>query len=89
MYFLATVNVRFKKSVLEPQGAAVLLSVKDGKKENYKKAFQKIRIGKLIELNLEADSKEKALELVDKLTEDLLYNPVMEVKEVSIIEIEK
>ncbi len=80
MHFLGTVVVRFKKSVLEPQGQAVLLSLK----ENHVKGVENVRVGKFIEVKLEASSEEEAEKQLQEIAELLLYNPVMEVCELSV-----
>ena len=85
MHFKAHVTVKFKESVLEPQGQAIMLTAKDkGKKE-----ILNVRVGKYIELDLEADSKEKAFRQAKEFTEEILYNPVMERYHISIDSLEK
>jgi len=63
-----------KQAVLDPQGAAV---------ENSLKALgydrvSGVRVGKYIELNLEADSREEAALKVEEMSRRLLSNPVIE-----------
>ena len=82
MHFIAAINVRFKKSVLEPQGAAIQLALE----ETGHKGIGLIRVGKHIEIDVEADSEEDALKKIESISEELLYNPVMEVCEISISE---
>ena len=82
MHYLATVSVRFKKSVLEPQGKAIELSLK----ETGHSGLGMIRVGKLIEIDVESNSIESARKTVEKVSEELLYNPVMEICDINIAE---
>mgnify|MGYP000113659004 FL=1 len=54
--YTATATVRFKKSVLEPQGKAIQLSLA----EKGSHEFTLVRVGKYIEVELEAASLEAA-----------------------------
>ncbi|MDH5527515.1 MAG: phosphoribosylformylglycinamidine synthase subunit PurS [Nitrospirota bacterium] len=70
----ATVTVTFKNGVLEPQGKAVLHSLHTlgfGGVNN-------VRVGKLIELDLEDGDQGKAHEQVTRMCEELLASPVIE-----------
>jgi len=71
----ATVYVRLKKEVLDPQGDAVkralsrlgFAGVKD------------VRVGKLIEIELEGETDSaKVRETLNKMSEEMLANPVIE-----------
>ncbi|MEO6456384.1 MAG: phosphoribosylformylglycinamidine synthase subunit PurS [Ginsengibacter sp.] len=74
MIFTAEIKVMPLKELLDPQGKAVLsglgnlgiISVND------------IRIGKHIQLQIEADSKEDASLIAEDSAKKLLANPVME-----------
>lgn len=72
--FKATVTVMFKKSVLDPQGAAVERALKSYGQSG----LESVRVGKVIELVLdgkdEAAVEAQAAEWADKL----LANPIME-----------
>ena len=81
--FVVEVLVRFKPSIVEPQGKAVLLTAQDLGWKN----VEKIRIGKLIEIFLQASSLEEVKEEIQKLADKLLYNPVIE--EYRILSIEE
>ncbi|MFQ5508285.1 MAG: phosphoribosylformylglycinamidine synthase subunit PurS [Leptospirillia bacterium] len=76
----ATVTVTFKNGVLEPQGKAVLGSLHtlgfNGVKD--------VRVGKLIELDLEDGDAEKARADIDTMCQELLASPVIENYEISI-----
>ncbi|MDH5721402.1 MAG: phosphoribosylformylglycinamidine synthase subunit PurS [Spirochaetia bacterium] len=80
MHYEGIVTVRFKKSVLEPQGQAVMLSLKETGHED----VDLIRVGKHIEVTLQAESEDMARQKLEKIAEELLYNPVMEVCEIQI-----
>ena len=81
--FVVEVLVRFKPSIVEPQGKAVLLTAQELGWEN----VEKIRIGKFIEIFLQASSSQEAKEEAQRLAEKLLYNPVIE--EYRILSIEE
>lgn len=82
MLYSANILVRFKSSVLEPQGKAIMLSLK----ENQYEGIESVRVGKLIEVSVEAKHENDARDKLQKITEDLLYNPVMETAEINILE---
>ena len=74
MKFKVQVAVRLKKGVLDPQGAAV---------ERTLKAFghhglDSVRVGKLIELEMEGDSAGSVEAQAAAWAEQFLANPVME-----------
>ncbi len=68
------------KNLLDPQGKAVLL----GLKNLTLNSINDVRIGKSIELEVEADSHQKANEVVESACKKLLANSVMEYFEISI-----
>lgn len=74
MLFKAEVKVSLKKGVLDPQGSAVEGAVKA---MGYN-GIPQVRIGKLIEVWVEAESAEQAQETVQELGKKILTNPVME-----------
>lgn len=80
MHYLGIAIVRFKKSVLEPQGKAIQLSLE----ESGHKGIDLVRVGKHIEVTLEAESRDDAQKKMETLAEELLYNPVMETCEIHI-----
>ena len=70
----AKIKVMLKKSILDPQGKAVLHAIQGmdiGK-------FSDVRIGKYIEVNFENSDLEKAKAEIDEICKKLLSNPVME-----------
>lgn len=77
----ARVLITLKNGVLDPQGAAVKHSLGslgfDG--------VEKVRQGKIIEVDLNETNKELAKEQVSKMCESLLANTVIEDYEVEIL----
>jgi phosphoribosylformylglycinamidine synthase len=66
--------VTLRKTILDPQGKAVEHSLKS-------LGYDKItdtRIGKYLELSVNADSREEASEIAENACSKLLANPVME-----------
>lgn len=76
----AKVYVTLKKAVLDPQGKAVCGALESmGYKE-----VKGLRIGKFIEIELDASSKENAEKRLKEMCEKLLANTVVEDYEVEI-----
>jgi phosphoribosylformylglycinamidine synthase len=72
--YKATVNVTLRKSILDPKGKATHHALQNlGMKE-----IDGVRIGKLIELDINADSKQKAEDIAKNACVQLLANEVME-----------
>ncbi len=78
MYTVPVINARvyvtLKESVLDPQGQAVNTALHHMGYES----VQDVRIGKYIELKLNADSTDQARSQVDEMSKKLLSNPVIE-----------
>ncbi|MDR0661040.1 MAG: phosphoribosylformylglycinamidine synthase subunit PurS [Prevotellaceae bacterium] len=74
MKFIAEINVMPLKALLDPQGKAVTMTLNN----NGYNDIQNVRIGKYITLEIEADSKEKAMERVNEACAKMLHNPIME-----------
>jgi phosphoribosylformylglycinamidine synthase subunit PurS len=75
----ATVLVRPKQGILDPQGEAVETAL-----EHLGFAVSSARVGKIVDLDVEADDPEQARAQVEKMCEQLLANPLMESFEVEI-----
>jgi phosphoribosylformylglycinamidine synthase len=75
----ATVLVRPKQGILDPQGEAVETAL-----EHLGFAVSAARVGKVVDLELDADDPEQARAQVEKMCEQLLANPLMESFEVEI-----
>ncbi|MEK7880574.1 MAG: phosphoribosylformylglycinamidine synthase subunit PurS [Deltaproteobacteria bacterium] len=70
----AKVYVTLKKGVLDPQGKAVIGALDTlGFKE-----VKDLRVGKFVEIELEAPTKDEAKKCVKEMCEKLLANTVME-----------
>jgi len=80
MTFTVQVKVMPLKDLLDPQGKAVMGGLQNLGMNN----ITDVRIGKHIDLQVEADSKEAAVATAEEAAKKLLANPVMEVFEVSI-----
>lgn len=74
MNFVAEIKIMPLKELLDPQGKAVL----GGLANLGIKSINDIRIGKNVQLNLEAESAEEAKSIAREAAQKLLANPVME-----------
>ena len=75
----ATVVVRPKQGILDPQGEAVETAL-----EHLGFAVSAARVGKVVDLELDANDPEQARAQVQQMCEQLLANPLMESFEVEI-----
>ena len=80
MIFTVQIKVMPLKDLLDPQGKAVMGGLQNLGLNN----VTDVRIGKHIDLQIEADSKEAALAVAENAAKKLLANPVMEVYEITI-----
>jgi len=72
--YKAKVNITLRKSILDPKGKAAHHALKNlGLKE-----INDVRIGKLIELDIDTDDETEARNLADSACTQLLANEVME-----------
>ena len=78
--YLAKIKVTLRKSILDPQGKAVEHSILA---LGYN-IIQDTRIGKYIELKINASSDEEARKAAEEVSNKLLANPVMEDYEIEI-----
>ena len=67
-------EIRLNPDILDPQGDAINNALQQ---MNFKSVLS-VRQGKLIELDVKASNQEEAHNLVKKMAEELLVNPVME-----------
>lgn len=81
MIFSAEVKVMPLKELLDPQGKAV----SDGLKNLGIKNINDVRIGKHINLQIEAATKDEAFAIAEDAAKKLLANQVMEQYEIEII----
>jgi phosphoribosylformylglycinamidine synthase len=84
MKFVAEIKVMPHKELLDPQGKAV----NNGLHKMNLNAIQNVRIGKNIELHLEAASKEDADKQTKEACEKLLVNKIMEQYSYTISQLE-
>jgi len=80
MLFTAQIKVMPLKDLLDPQGKAVL----GGLKSLNINAVGDVRIGKHIDLQIEAATKDEAETIASEAAKKLLANPVMEMFEISV-----
>jgi phosphoribosylformylglycinamidine synthase PurS subunit len=74
MKFLAEIKIMPLKELLDPQGKAVM----GGLSSLGLKNVDDVRIGKHIQLNIEAKDAEEAKKIAEEASQKLLANPVME-----------
>jgi phosphoribosylformylglycinamidine synthase len=80
MNFVAEIKIMPLKELLDPQGKAVL-----GGLDNLGiKSINDVRIGKNIQLNIDASCEEEAKSIAQEAAQKLLANPVMEDFEIVI-----
>ena len=75
----ATILVRPKAGILDPQGAAV-----EGSLRKLGFAVGTARVGRLVDLELEAASPEEARAQVERMCAELLANPLIESYEIEL-----
>jgi phosphoribosylformylglycinamidine synthase subunit PurS len=80
MTYTVQVKVMPLKDLLDPQGKAVM----GGLKNLGISSVADVRIGKHIDLQVEAATKEEAIAIAEEATKKLLANPVMEYFEVQV-----
>ena len=79
--YLSRIKVTLRKTILDPQGKTVEHSIQSLGYRNIKDT----RIGKYIELKIDADTENDAKKITDEICKKLLANPVMEDYEFSVI----
>jgi phosphoribosylformylglycinamidine synthase len=82
MKFIAEINVMPLKALLDPQGKAVGMVMQN----NGFNEIANVRIGKHITLEIEAPTKEAAMERVNEACAKMLSNPIMEGYEYKLVE---
>ncbi len=80
MNFSVQVKVMPLKELLDPQGKAVM----GGLQNLGIKTVQDVRIGKTIQLQVDAVSSDEAKKIAEEASKKLLANPVMEYYEITI-----
>jgi phosphoribosylformylglycinamidine synthase PurS subunit len=74
MKYTASITIMPLKALLDPQGKAVTMSMKNLQLSE----IENVRIGKHITLDVDAESKDEASKKVDLACKKLLANPIME-----------
>jgi phosphoribosylformylglycinamidine synthase subunit PurS len=77
----ATVLVRPRPGILDPQGQAVESSLR-----HLGFAVAEARVGKLVELEVEAADEADARSQLERMCEQLLANPLIESYEIELVE---
>ena len=80
MTYTVQIKVMPLKELLDPQGKAVMGGLQNLGLNN----VTDVRIGKHIDLQIDADNKEAALTSAEDAAKKLLANPVMEVYEIQV-----
>ena len=80
MRFRAHVLVSLKEGVLDTQGKAVLVSLRNMGHSN----ISEVRVGKSIVVTIKATSKEDAARQVEAMCDDLLVNSLIESSSVTL-----
>jgi phosphoribosylformylglycinamidine synthase PurS subunit len=81
MNFSVQVKVMPLKELLDPQGKAVM----GGLQNLGIKTIQDVRIGKTIQLQVDAATPDEAKKIAEEASKKLLANPVMEYFEISLV----
>ena len=71
---IAKVYITLKESILDPQGKTIMHSLESLDFEG----IENVRLGKMVEIQLNTNDKEKAATLVENMCKKLLVNYVME-----------
>jgi phosphoribosylformylglycinamidine synthase PurS subunit len=80
MNFSVQVRVMPLKELLDPQGKAVM----GGLQNLGINTVQDVRIGKMIQLQVDAASSDEAKKIAEEASKKLLANPVMEYYEITV-----
>lgn len=72
--FQAKVYVTLKESILDPKGTAVKKALKNLEYDN----IQEVRIGKVIQLQIDGSDRDKVEVQLKQMCENILTNPVIE-----------
>lgn len=81
MQYKIRATIRYKASVLEPQGQAIekILS------SEFKSVISSVRVGREVEFFTEAGSESEAKDKAASFADYVLYNPVMETIELEVV----
>lgn len=82
--YIAHITIMPLKELLDPQGKAVL----GGLQNLHINEVKDVRVGKHIDLKIDTDSADNAKKLAEDAARKLLANPVMEMYEVAVAEVQ-
>ncbi len=85
MKYIAEVKVMPLKNLLDPQGKAIKHTLHD---LGYKSVLN-VRMGKNIQIEIEAGSEEEARKKIDEISQKVLINPIVETYSYTIEEISR
>lgn len=78
--YLAEIDIMPHKALLDPQGKAVLMGLKNLSILNVKD----VRVGKHIQLTMEANDEKEAYSIAENACKNLLHNPIIETYQITI-----
>lgn len=81
--YLARVHITLKPGVLDPQGA----TVRDALRTMNYTSVEDVRVGKYLELKLQAADHQEARRQVEEMCARLLANPVIEEYRLEVVEV--
>jgi phosphoribosylformylglycinamidine synthase len=82
MKFKAEINITLRQGILDVQGKAVEHALHSLEYNE----ISGVRIGKFVELDIEADNKDTAFNKVENACKQLIANPIIEDFEIKLIE---
>ncbi len=77
----AVIKVRLKNVILDPQGKTVQQALEHLGYDN----VSDVRVGKLIEFQIDSQEEEKVKQMAREMADRLLANPVMETYDIEVI----
>ncbi len=81
--FIGKINITLKESVLDPQGQAIMKALHDLGEEQ----IEDVRIGKYIEVKIQAHSQQEAEEKLEQYCKQLFVNPVIETYKFQVLKL--
>jgi phosphoribosylformylglycinamidine synthase PurS subunit len=78
--FYATISVKLKEGVLDPQGSTIKRALED---MGYK-GIEEVRSGKVFEISLNSRDRKGTEKILDEICRKLLANPVIEKYQIEI-----
>ena len=83
MKFSATINIKLKKQIKDAKGEAVSAVLS----RIWLEDKAKVRIGKIFELEVNAENEDAAKTKLNKIIFDVLMNPIVETYEITTFEV--